>query len=79
MPRTVRVVLAHWGVAYLTEGQLTLYNLMGDAGKNVVTKKSVHYLSSIPELIKQLHDLSRRESPARPATHSKSSGSKQHA
>ena len=35
MPRTVGVVLAHQGVGHLTEGLLTLHNLMGDAGKNL--------------------------------------------
>ena len=34
MPRTVGVVLAHQGVGHLTEGLLTIYNLMGDAGIN---------------------------------------------
>ena len=34
MPRTVGVVLAHWGVGHLTEGLMTLHNLMGDAGIN---------------------------------------------
>ena len=34
MPRMVGVVLAHSGVGQLTEGLLTLPNLMGDAGIN---------------------------------------------
>ena len=38
MPRTVGVVLAHKGVGHLTEGLLTLDNLMGDAGINVKPK-----------------------------------------
>ena len=32
MPRTVGEVLAHQGVGHLTEGLLTVHNLMGDAG-----------------------------------------------
>ena len=38
MPRTVGVVLAHYGVGHLTECLLTLCNLMGDAGINVKQK-----------------------------------------
>ena len=39
MPRTVGVLLAHQGVGHLTEGFLTLHNLMGDAGKNKLQKR----------------------------------------
>ena len=34
MPGTGGVVLAHQGVGHLTEGLLTLHNLLGDAGIN---------------------------------------------
>ena len=39
MPRTVGVVLAQEGAGHLTEGLLTLHNLMGDAGINVKQNK----------------------------------------
>ena len=39
MSRTVGVVLAHQGVGHLTEGLLTLHNLMGHAGINDELKR----------------------------------------
>ena len=39
MPRTVGVVLMHYGVGHLTKALLTLHNLMGDAGINDEAKK----------------------------------------
>ena len=50
MPRMFKVVLAYQGVGHLTEGLLTLHNLMADAGINVKQQKTLTVnLGAIPD------------------------------